>query len=42
MLCVFKRAHTVVAQQLVALQVIVETEFLVGGEVTGCTLVLLF
>lgn len=29
------------AQQLVTLQMVVETDFLVGGKVTVCTLVLL-
>lgn len=40
-LSVFWRALTVVAQQLVTLHVIVETDLLVGGKVTVCTLVLL-
>lgn len=38
---VFWRALTVVAQQLVALQVVVETDLFVGGKVTVCALVLL-
>lgn len=40
-LSVFWRALTVVAQQLVTLQVVVETDLLVGGEIAVCTLVLL-
>lgn len=40
-LSVFWRALTVVAQQLVTLQVVVETDLLVGGEVAVCALVLL-
>lgn len=35
------RALTVVAQQLVTLQVVVETNLLVGGKIAVCTLVLL-
>lgn len=38
---VFWRTLTVVAQQLVTLQVVVETDFLVGGKVAVCALVLL-
>lgn len=40
-LSVFWRALVVVAQQLVTLQVVVETDLLVGSEVAVCTLVLL-
>lgn len=40
-LCVFSRPLTVVTQQLVALQVAVETNLLVGGKVAVCTLVFL-
>lgn len=40
-LCIFWRALIVVAQQLVTLQVVVETDFLVGGKVAVGTLVLL-
>lgn len=39
-LCVFWRALTAVAQQLVTLQVVVETDLLVGGKIAVCTLVL--
>lgn len=38
---VFWRPLTVVAQQLVTFQMVVETNLLVGGEVAVCTLVLL-
>lgn len=41
-LAVFWRALVVVTQQLVAFQVVVETDLLVGGEVAVGTLVLLF
>lgn len=40
-LAVFWRALIVVTQQLVTLQVVVETHLLVGGKVAVCTLVLL-
>lgn len=40
-LSVFWRALTVVAQQLMALQMVVKTDLLVGGEVAVSTLVLL-
>lgn len=40
-LSVLWRALIVVTQQLVTLQVVVETDFFVGGKVAVCTLVLL-
>lgn len=40
-LSVFWRPLTVVTQQLVTLQMVVETDLLVGSEVAVCTLVLL-
>lgn len=40
-LSIFWRSLTVMAQELVTLQVVVETDLLVGGKVTVCTLVLL-
>lgn len=40
-LSIFWRSLTVVTQELVTLQVVVETDLLVGGKVAVCTLILL-